>query len=927
MSSTDTLPAPEQWLRYMPGVERQRQELRLVENAWDQLSLLSSFSLLSSNASSGGDLARARQDFSSLSIELMHGLAAEAVHNCVDDLSSRAQICIDVLVRNLFERTADIGFFSTDVGIAHFLGAPADERRPEQIASRLRQYASKYTVYDNIYLFDAQCQLAAALHEGPGLAVGAAAQGEDVNFLRQVMASDAPYAEDYAVRDFIGQSYPCLAYAHRVEAGGQVVGVLVLSFKMSDEMLALFASIQGKDREHGGDVVLALVDAHGEVLASSDTHQLPLGWRVRCDLPPELASGAFMLQHFSRRYLAVVREARSFQGYAGPGWRGLALLPLDVAFDDATSSEHSALIKELAGNADFLSEELREIPRRSVAIQSALERSVWNGLLELNQMQDGTEGRNEVAAPRDLLFAKTLLSEIGATARKTARAFSSALEDLYGVVTRSILRDGQSRADLAMQILDRNLYERANDCRWWALTPQFAETLAAGRVGCEQATAVLRDINALYTVYSSLVLFDRQGRVMAVSNPAQQDLVGTPLDEEWVARCLRLSSAQEYVVSAFAPSRFYDRGSTFIYAAAVRDAAAVSGSLAGANLGGIAIVWDAAQQLQSILGDCAEGCGDRDMLAFIDSRDQLVLAHGQAEAVAMLGTEGVIESCRTGGRMVNLAGHLHGVGMARGAGYREFRARDGYDHGLSCLALRHLCERKPAGAALPAPQNQGARVDATQRVQMATFMLGSYWLGIDAALVVAAAPDATALGAGPVRLPFIGLAPIGNRVCPLMDLRSIVRDDAGRGATDLVRVAQQPGAEGQAAAQEGGAASRIPQVQRAAHPDRQLIIVRVPLEEGGMRELALRVDALGPMLDLDRRKFQPVGFGVQTALIDAVIGVPVTASQGVPAAGAMSVSMLCQLSMAWLKQCAAGALPTNAQDQDLAALLQAHQEG
>ncbi|MGJ4748881.1 chemotaxis protein CheW, partial [Leptospira sp. SA-E8] len=128
-------------------------------------------------------------------------------------------------------------------------------------------------------------------------------------------------------------------------------------------------------------------------------------------------------------------------------------------------------------------------------------------------------------------------------------------------------------------------------------------------------------------------------------------------------------------------------------------------------------------------------------------------------------------------------------------------------------------------------------------MQMATFMLGSYWLGIDAAQVVAATPDATARGAGPSRLPFLGLAPVGDRVCPLLDLRSLV----GHGAAG--------------------------QAQRAANPDRQLIVVSVPQDDGREHEIALRVDALGPMLDLDRRKFQAVGFGAQTALIDAVIGV------------------------------------------------------
>ena len=144
-------------------------------------------------------------------------------------------------------------------------------------------------------------------------------------------------------------------------------------------------------------------------------------------------------------------------------------------------------------------------------------------------MDDG--GREGALAPRDLLFAQTLLSEIGGAARRTARVFAGALQDLYGMVTRSLLSDAQSRAALAMQILDRNLYERANDCRWWALTPQFASTLRTGETGCARASAVLRDINALYTVYSGLALFDRQGRVVAVSRAEHEPHVGAALGD------------------------------------------------------------------------------------------------------------------------------------------------------------------------------------------------------------------------------------------------------------------------------------------------------------------------------------------------------------------------------------------------------------
>src|SRR5204862_7854928 len=89
-------------------------------------------------------------------------------------------------------------------------------------------------------------------------------------------------------------------------------------------------------------------------------------------------------------------------------------------------------------------------------------------------------------------------------------------------------RDGRGaqlafHASLAVRMMDRNLYERANDCRWWALSPDLAEPLAALGVdpqdpqARESAERVLAHLNSLYTVYRRVALFDRHGRVVAVS--------------------------------------------------------------------------------------------------------------------------------------------------------------------------------------------------------------------------------------------------------------------------------------------------------------------------------------------------------------------------------------------------------------------------
>lgn len=840
---------PEQLLRYMPHVQQQRQELRLVEAAWDNLALLSSLSRLSSKASASNDLGRARHDFAALSAEMMQGLSLEALNNVLHDLETQAQTCIDIVVRNLFERSADIGFFATDSTITDYLLAPEETRR-STVEQHLRAYASKYTVYRNILLLNLQGQCLARLRPHDTLAT--AHVPAEPAWMAQVLANPLAYVQDHAVHALCDPTRPTLVYAQAVLHQHAACGVLCLEFDLHDEAQALFASVlnEGSSANDGARPVLALVDPAGVVVESSDALQLPAGWH----LPRAATAGTFALQHMGRRYVAVVRDTTGFQGYTGLGWRGLALIPLDLAFEDSVEEE-SALMQEATGNAELLPGALRQIPQRSAAIQSALERSVWNGLLELNQAPVDTSD----AQARDVVFAKTLLSEIGVTAQKTAQAFSVALRDLHKVVMASALRDTQSRTSLAMQILDRNLYERANDCRWWALTAQFATTLAAGTEHCPASTHTLKAINALYTVYTCLVLFDRQGKVLAVSNDQFADQVGQQLNEPWAAATLRLGNSQQYTVSALEPSRFYPHAPTYIYAAAVRANAADTAPA----LGGIAIVWDAAAQMQSILADCAAGLSAQDTLVFLDARDALVRGHGTLPADMVP----VHKAQQAQEPIAALGEHLHGLGHAQGPGYREFGAADGYQHGLRCLALRHLGLRQPRVPQVGDMQSKLhlASGASHQSVQLATFSQGAYWLGLDSGLIQMAAPDGKLLAAANMPSPFSGMVHIQNKVYPVLDLRGVV---AG----------QTP-----SAAPSDGA--------------RQLIVLQVPLENGSRAEFALRVDRLGAMLDLDRQQLQAINMphNAGPSMIDAVVRFDGNVGY--------TSNVLCRLSRHWLQYC------------------------
>ncbi len=255
-------------------------------------------------------------------------------------------------------------------------------------------------------------------------------------------------------------------------------------------------------------------------------------------------------------------------------------MPLKCRGAQELESVPDDLLNCVLETANLFSQELRDIPVKAASIQQELNRAVWNGNIWL-----ASENVGQNAA-----FAKVLLREIGSTGVRTRNVFSESTTNLYKTVLSSVLFDCATQAALAIDIMDRNLYERANDCRWWALTRSFSdELLTIDLADVDQKkrlTDVLRTINSLYTVYSNLLLFDRMGRVVAVSNQAYNDWVGKTLPESWVRPTLALKNSQSYNVSSFLPTDLYAGQSTYVFSAAVREP---NGS---EPLGGVSIVFD-----------------------------------------------------------------------------------------------------------------------------------------------------------------------------------------------------------------------------------------------------------------------------------------------------------------------------------------------
>jgi hypothetical protein len=90
--------------------------------------------------------------FDELKVELIKALLDENIKKVTNELNFKAKTAIDILIRNLYERTADVSFLSTDSVIIDFISS--DSISKERMHNHLIEYANKYSVYNEIVIFD-----------------------------------------------------------------------------------------------------------------------------------------------------------------------------------------------------------------------------------------------------------------------------------------------------------------------------------------------------------------------------------------------------------------------------------------------------------------------------------------------------------------------------------------------------------------------------------------------------------------------------------------------------------------------------------------------------------------------------------------------------------------------------------------------------
>jgi hypothetical protein len=258
-------------------------------------------------------------------------------------------------------------------------------------------------------------------------------------------------------------------------------------------------------------------------------------------------------------------------------------------------------------------------------------------MLALNAMIEsaraGDQGRGFAIVAQEV---KGVSGEVEKVAGSLEQDLSGRIGELEAMtLSMSVRARGERLVDLALnaiEIIDRNLYERTCDVRWWATDAAVVDCAASpSDAAVTYAGERLGVILGAYTVYLDIWLCSMQGRVLASGRSARYATIGADVSREpWFERASRLASGDDYACADITQCGLLDNALVATYAASVRE----GGKSSGKPIGVLAIHFDWGPQAQTVVNSVRFSAADkaRSRALLVDARG-LVLAASDGKGI------------------------------------------------------------------------------------------------------------------------------------------------------------------------------------------------------------------------------------------------------------------------------------------------------
>lgn len=191
---------------------------------------------------------------------------------------------------------------------------------------------------------------------------------------------------------------------------------------------------------------------------------------------------------------------------------------------------------------------------------------------------------------------------------------------------------GNRLADLALnaiEIIDRNLYERSCDVRWWATDSALVDCATSpSPENASYCSKRLGVILASYTVYLDLWVCDLAGNVISTGRPGHypQARGANVASTSWFRSALNTRDGTEFAVSDIEVNPYLDKQAVATYACAIREGGETNGKIIGV----LGIFFDWGNQARTVVGGVRltddELRENRTKCLIVDSKHRIIAA-------------------------------------------------------------------------------------------------------------------------------------------------------------------------------------------------------------------------------------------------------------------------------------------------------------
>jgi hypothetical protein len=299
--------------------------------------------------------------------------------------------------------------------------------------------------------------------------------------------------------------------------------------------------------------------------------------------------------------------------------RSIAHAPASAA-ETEDASDISGLIGRLTAEVNQIAcEKTKSIQK----ITNQMKMLALNALIESSRA--GSHGAGFAVVAQEV-------RAVGQQVETIARELESQLTKRTGNLMQSMEQmseraRGERLVDLslnAIELIDRNLYERTCDVRWWA-TDSAAVDCAANpdAAAVSHVSERLAVILGAYTVYLDLWLCDLDGNVLANGRSNRFNVKGQNVAAtKWFRDACGLRSGDDYVAGDVERQPLLGDAQVATYCASVR----ADGKANGKPLGVLAIHFDWETQARTIVQGVRVGDADHARVLLVDSNLRVIAA-------------------------------------------------------------------------------------------------------------------------------------------------------------------------------------------------------------------------------------------------------------------------------------------------------------